>query len=145
MQALAAGGSFEVLTPTDVVVGDRFDAEAAHDVVDVSDVPGGWLVMDIGPDTAKNYARRILDAGTVVWNGPMGVSEWGAFASGTNTVARALTDCRGTTILGGGSTAEAAYKLGLADSMTHVSTGGGASLEFLEGKDLPGVSALLDA
>ena len=145
VQALAAGGSFEMITPSDIVVGDRFDSEAAHDVVDASDVPGGWLVMDIGPDTAKHYAQRIRDAGTVVWNGPMGVSEWKAFASGTNTVGRALADCRGTTILGGGSTAEAAYKLGVVDRMTHVSTGGGASLEFLEGKDLPGVLALLDA
>ncbi len=145
VQALAADGGFDVIAPTDVIVGDRFDSEAESSVVAASGVPAGWLVMDIGPDTAARFGERIREAGTVVWNGPMGVAEWDAFANGTKIVGQALADCAGTTILGGGSTAEAAYNLGLADRMTHVSTGGGASLEFLEGKDLPGVSALLDA
>ena len=145
VQRLAEAEGFDLLTPTDVVVGDAFDQGASTQVVDASEVPNGWLVMDIGPRTSEAYGRRIRTAGTAVWNGPMGVYEWKPFSLGTRAVANSMAGSTGTTILGGGSTADAVFSLGLADRMTHVSTGGGASLEFLEGKELPGVAALLDA
>ena len=134
----------ELLLPTDVVVADAFSESATHRVTAVSAVPSGWMIMDIGPETAAAYAAAVEGAGTVVWNGTMGVSEWPPFSHGTERVARALAGLDdAVTVLGGGSTAEAVQAMGLVDSMTHVSTGGGASLEFLEGRTLPGVEALM--
>ena len=134
----------DLLLPTDVVVADTFSESAAHRVTGVGAIPSGWMIMDIGPETAASYVAAVEGAGTVVWNGTMGVSEWPPFAHGTERVARALARLDdAVTVLGGGSTAEAVQALDLADSMTHVSTGGGASLEFLEGRTLPGVEALM--
>ena len=134
-----------LMLPLDVVVADVFEAGAAHRVVDVDSVPKGWRIMDIGPRTALAFEQAISQTKTVVWNGPMGVFEWAAFAQGTIRIANALADLRGaTTVVGGGSTVEALASLGLTARMTHVSTGGGASLELLEGKVLPGVAALMD-
>ena len=134
----------ELLLPTDVVVADAFSESAARRVTDVGSIPPGWMIMDIGPETAAVYAAAVEGAGTVVWNGTMGVSEWPPFSHGTERVAHALAELDdAVTVLGGGSTAEAVQAMGLADSMTHVSTGGGASLEFLEGSTLPGVEALM--
>jgi phosphoglycerate kinase len=130
--------------PEDVVVADRFDAAAARQVVDGTDVPDGWMGLDIGPRTAERYAAEVRRAATVFWNGPMGAFEMDPFAAGTREVAAALADCAGTTVVGGGDSAAAIARFGLADSVTHVSTGGGASLELLEGKKLPGVEALDD-
>ena len=134
----------DLLLPTDVVVADTFSESATHRVADVGAIPPGWMIMDIGPETAVTYAAAVEGAGTVVWNGTMGVSEWPPFSHGTERVAHALAGLDdAVTVLGGGSTAEAVQAMGLADSMTHVSTGGGASLEFLEGRTLPGVEALM--
>ena len=130
--------------PTDLVVGDKFDANAQIKVVPVDGTPEGWMILDIGPATATAYAKQLGQYKTVLWNGPMGVFEMPRFAEGTKKVAHALAALKATTIVGGGSTAEAVYELGLADKISHVSTGGGASLEFLEGKILPGVAALMD-
>jgi len=105
-------------------------------------MPDGWIGLDIGPDTISRYAAAIGDAGTVLWNGPMGVFEWDAFSAGTNGVGEAVAACDGFTVIGGGDSAAAVRKAGLAAQVSHVSTGGGASLEFLEGVDLPGVAAL---
>jgi phosphoglycerate kinase len=134
-----------LLLPVDVVIADSFSDTASHRTVDVSGIPPAWRIMDIGPRTASLVEDALESARTVVWNGPMGVFEWGPFSQGTVRVANVLASLRGaTTVVGGGSTAEAVESLGLADRMTHVSTGGGASLEFLEGKVLPGVAALMD-
>jgi phosphoglycerate kinase len=131
--------------PVDVTIADRFDANAFSQVVMVAAVPPRWRILDIGPRTLELFHERLAGARTVVWNGPMGVFEFPKFATGTEAVARmlaALPDA--TTIIGGGDSAAAVKKTGLADAMSHISTGGGASLEFLEGKPLPGVVALLD-
>ncbi len=133
-----------LLLPVDNVVADRFDADADHKVVKSTDIPAGWQGMDIGPETVKLFAKTIEAAKTVIWNGPMGVFEFPAFAEGTKQVAAACAECEGTTIIGGGDSASAVKKLGFASRMTHISTGGGASLEFLEGKVLPGVAVLND-
>ncbi len=134
----------ELLLPTDVVVADTFSESAATRVTAASAIPPGWMIMDIGPETAAAYSAAVEGAGTVVWNGTMGVSEWPPFSHGTERVAHALAVLDdAVTVLGGGSTAEAVQAMGLVDSMTHVSTGGGASLEFLEGRTLPGVEALM--
>lgn len=133
-----------LLLPVDNVVADRFDADADHKVVKSTDIPAGWQGMDIGPETVKLFAKTIEAAKTVIWNGPMGVFEFPAFAEGTKQVAAACAECEGTTIIGGGDSASAVKKLGFASKMTHISTGGGASLEFLEGKALPGVVAADD-
>lgn len=133
-----------LLLPVDNVVADRFDADADHKVVKSTDIPAGWQGMDIGPETVKLFAKTIEAAKTVIWNGPMGVFEFPAFAEGTKQVAAACAECKGTTIIGGGDSASAVKKLGFASKMTHISTGGGASLEFLEGKVLPGVAVLND-
>ena len=134
-----------LLIPEDVVVADSFDREADCRTVDAAAIEPGWRVMDIGPRTAQRYASEIGKCKTVVWNGPMGVFEWERFAEGTVAVGNAVASlAKATTVVGGGSTAEAVQKLGLAGKMTHVSTGGGASLEFMEGKVLPGVAALMD-
>lgn len=140
----AADKGVNLLLPVDNVVADRFDAEADHKVVKSSEIPAGWQGMDIGPETVKLFSETIVNAKTVIWNGPMGVFEFPAFAEGTKKVAEACAACKGTTIIGGGDSASAVRKLGFADKMTHISTGGGASLEFLEGKVLPGVAVLND-
>ena len=140
----AADKGVNLLLPVDNVVADRFDADADHKVVKSSEIPAGWQGMDIGPETVKLFSETIVNAKTVIWNGPMGVFEFPAFAEGTKKVAEACAACKGTTIIGGGDSASAVKKLGFADKMTHISTGGGASLEFLEGKVLPGVAVLND-
>ena len=135
----------KLVLPRDVVVADAFSADAASETVEADAIPDGWRIMDIGPDAAQDFSEALLPCGTVLWNGPMGVFEWDAFSLGTRAVGAALASLENAvTIVGGGSTAEAVAELGLAEAMTHVSTGGGASLEFFEGKELPGVAALLD-
>mgnify|MGYP001819797991 CR=1 FL=1 len=132
--------------PVDVTVADRFDADAFSQVVTVAEVPPGWRIMDIGPRTLELFHERLAGARTVVWNGPMGDFEFPKFAQGTEGVARMLAALPGaTTIIGGGDSAAAVKRTGIADKISHISTGGGASLEYLEGKTLPGVAALLDA
>ncbi len=133
-----------LLLPTDVVIADKFAADAATKAVAVDSIDSEWMALDIGPDTAKMYAKALEDAKTVVWNGPMGVFEMDAFANGTNTVAVAVAGSSATSIVGGGDSIAALEKAGLASKITHISTGGGASLEFLEGKVLPGIAALAD-
>jgi 3-phosphoglycerate kinase len=136
----------EVALPVDVVVADRFAADAQVRVVPAVAIPDGWMGLDIGPATAKRYAERIAAAGTVVWNGPMGVFEMTPFASGTRTVAEAMAAAPGMTVVGGGDSAAAIRTLGIEESaIDHISTGGGASLEFLEGKKLPGLTVLEDS
>ncbi len=138
---LARGGDKLVL-PVDVVVADAFEADAHSRVVAVDQVPAGWRIMDIGPQTLKRFEDVLRPARTVVWNGPMGVFEFTRFAEGTFAVARALAGLDATTVIGGGDSAAAIEQSGLASQMSHISTGGGASLEFLAGKTLPGVAAL---
>jgi phosphoglycerate kinase len=134
-----------IILPVDCTVASEFGAEAEARVTSVDDVPTGWMILDIGPATIAHFANRLAPAKTVVWNGPMGVFEFPRFAEGTYAVARALAGLgEATTIIGGGDSAAAVEKSGLADKMSHISTGGGASLEFLEGKSLPGVAALDD-
>lgn len=128
--------------PIDLVIADRFAAEAEHRVLDGVDVPDGWMGIDIGPRTAQRYADEIAKAGTVFWNGPMGAFELEPFAAGTRAVAEAVAASDGTTVVGGGDSAAALQQFGLGDRVTHLSTGGGASLELIEGKKLPGVEAL---
>ena len=134
----------KLLLPVDTVVAKAFAADAEHMTVAANAIPAGWQGLDIGEKTRELFAAEIKNAKTVIWNGPMGVFEFPAFAKGTEAVAKACADCGGTTIIGGGDSASAVKKLGYADKMTHISTGGGASLEFLEGKVLPGVAALND-
>ncbi len=127
----------------DHVAADKFDAGAKTQVV--TDVPDGWMGLDIGPNTVELFRRELANAKTVLWNGPLGVFEMDPFALGTKSIAKFLAQQQGcTTIVGGGDTAAAVEKFGVADKMSHVSTGGGASLEFLEGKELPGIAALTD-
>jgi phosphoglycerate kinase len=143
-ELLREGGDKLVL-PVDCVVADRFDADAQSKVVAVNEVPAGWRILDIGPATVAHFGNRLQGAKTVVWNGPMGVFEFPRFAEGTFAIARVLAGLQGaTTIVGGGDSAAAVEKSGLADKFSHISTGGGASLEFLEGRVLPGVAALQD-
>jgi phosphoglycerate kinase len=138
-------GGNRLVLPVDVTVADRFDADAFSQVVTVAEVPPRWRILDIGPRTLELFQERLAGARTVVWNGPMGVFEFEKFAQGTEAVARMLAALpEATTIIGGGDSAAAVKRTGLADKMSHISTGGGASLEFLEGKTLPGVEALLD-
>ena len=134
----------KLLLPVDTVVADSFSADAKYKTVKSDAIPAGWQGLDIGEETRALFAAEIKNAKTVIWNGPMGVFEFPAFAKGTAAVAEACAQCAGTTIIGGGDSASAVKKLGFADKMTHISTGGGASLEFLEGKTLPGVAALND-
>ena len=133
-----------LLLPVDTAVGNEFKADCDSEIVDIKAMPAGWMGMDIGPKTIKLFSDAIKNAGTVVWNGPMGVFEFDAFSKGTKAMAQALADSGAITIVGGGDSAAAVEKLGFADKMTHISTGGGASLEFLEGLELPGVACLLD-
>ena len=132
------------LLPVDVVIADRFAADAAHEVVDADQMKAGWMGLDIGPHSVELFSQEIKTAKTVVWNGPMGVFEMPAFAGGTKAIAEVMAESSAITIIGGGDSAAAVEQAGLADKLTHVSTGGGASLEFLEGKALPGVEALND-
>lgn len=130
------------LIPVDNKVGKEYAPDTEAMVVNSDDIPDGWMGLDIGPKTQAIFADAVKDAGTVIWNGPMGVSEWEAFASGTVAVATAIADSDAISIIGGGDSAAAIQKLGFADKMSHISTGGGASLEYLEGKVLPGIDAL---
>ena len=145
MVAKAEAKGVKFLLPIDNRVGKEYDENTEHMLVNSDDIPDGWMGLDIGPATEKLFAEAIQGAGTVVWNGPMGVSEWKNFASGTESVAKAVAESGAISIIGGGDSAAAVEKLGYADKMTHISTGGGASLEFLEGKELPGIACLLDA
>jgi len=141
---LLAEGSSKLHLPVDLVLADKFDAEAKKKVVPTGDVPDGWRILDIGPKTVAAYGQLIKSAGTVVWNGPMGVFEFPRFAKGTYGVAKAVADCGAISIIGGGESVAAIQQSGLADKITHISTGGGASLEMLEGLVLPGLAALQD-
>lgn len=132
------------LIPVDNKVGKEYDENTEFMVVNSDEIPDGWMGLDIGPKTEEMFADAIKGAGTVIWNGPMGVSEWDNFASGTITVAKAVAESGAISVIGGGDSVAAVTKLGFADKMSHISTGGGASLEFLEGKDLPGICALAD-
>lgn len=132
------------LIPVDNKVGKEYDENTESMVVNSDEIPDGWMGLDIGPKTEVMFADAIKGAGTVIWNGPMGVSEWDNFASGTITVAKAVAESGAISVIGGGDSVAAVTKLGFADKMSHISTGGGASLEFLEGKDLPGICALAD-
>ena len=140
----AADKGVKLLLPVDTVIADRFAPDADTKVVPAGEIPDGWQGLDIGPDTVSLYCAAVAGAGTVIWNGPMGVFEFPAFAKGTEAVAEALSKTSAITIIGGGDSAAAVQQLGYADKMTHISTGGGASLEFMEGKELPGVACLLD-
>jgi phosphoglycerate kinase len=134
-----------LLLPIDLVLADRFDAEAERRVQEGTDVPDGWMGLDVGPRTAAAYGEEVSRAGTVFWNGPMGAFEMAPFAEGTRTVAEAVAAAPGTTVVGGGDSAAALAEFGLEDEVDHLSTGGGAALELLEGKALPGVEVLDDA
>ena len=140
----AADKGVKMLIPVDTVIADAFSNDAKVKVVDAGQIDDGWMGLDIGPKTRELFANAVKDAKTVVWNGPMGVFEMPNFAAGTVAVAQALADTDAVTIIGGGDSAAAVNQLGFGDKMTHISTGGGASLEFLEGKELPGVAAATD-
>lgn len=141
---LLAEGKDKIRLPVDVVIADKFDAEAESRVMPVGPVPEGWRILDIGPETVAAYGKVISGAGTVVWNGPMGVFEFPRFAEGTFGIAKAVASSGAISVIGGGESVAAINQSGLADKITHISTGGGASLEMLEGLELPGVAALLD-
>ena len=137
-----AGSKFRL--PVDLVIADSFNADAAHKIMSTGPIPDGWRILDIGPETIEHYAKIVREAKTVVWNGPMGVFEFPEFAKGTLGIAQAAAESGAVTIVGGGESVAAVKQSGLADKITHISTGGGASLEMLEGKVLPGVAALQD-
>ena len=141
---ILAAGSDKLVLPVDMVIADAFDNGAAKKTIDTGNVPAGWRVLDIGPKTVELYSKLVADAATVVWNGPMGVFEMSNFAKGTFAVAQAVADSKAISIIGGGDSVAAIQESGLADKVTHISTGGGASLEMLEGIVLPGVAALED-
>ena len=142
MMAKAKEKGVAFLIPEDTVIADKYDANAESKIVPSDSIPDDWMGLDIGPKTREKFAAAIKNAGTVVWNGPMGVSEWEKFAAGTIAVANAVAESGAISIIGGGDSAAAVEKLGFADKMTHISTGGGASLEFLEGLVLPGIACL---
>ena len=143
--AAAEGGDCLLELPEDLVIGREFDADTERKELNGVDVPEGWMGLDIGTNTAADYAKRIKKAGTVFWNGPMGAFELEPFAAGTRVVAEAVAACPGRSVVGGGDSAAAVVEFGLDDDVDWLSTGGGASLEFLEGKELPGVAAIPDA
>jgi phosphoglycerate kinase len=148
LEAKAKERGVDLLLPTDVVVADKFAADANSQTVSIDNIPDGWMGLDIGPDSVKTFQQALTECKTVIWNGPMGVFEFDKFAVGTEAIARTLADLSkqgATTIIGGGDSVAAVEKVGLADQMSHISTGGGASLELLEGKVLPGIAALNDA
>jgi phosphoglycerate kinase len=148
LEAKAAKNGVKFLLPTDVVVADAFSAEANTQTVSINEIPDGWMGLDIGPDSVKTFQAALADCKSVIWNGPMGVFEIDKFAKGTEAIAYTLADLTGTgtiTIIGGGDSVAAVEKVGVAEKMSHISTGGGASLELLEGKVLPGIAALNDA
>ncbi len=132
----------KLLLPVDMVIGDAFDAEAKMKTLPVGDVPAGWRILDIGPKTVEAFGKEIANAGTVVWNGPMGVFEFPRFAAGTFAIARKVAESKAVSIIGGGDSVSAINQSGLSDKITHISTGGGASLEMLEGIELPGLAIL---
>ncbi len=134
----------KLILPADAVIADKFDADANTQIVDVDKIPAGWRMLDVGPKTVSAYQTALNGAKLIVWNGPVGVFEMPKFAEGTFALARMLAESKAITVIGGGDSASAVKKAGVAKQMTHVSTGGGASLEFLEGKELPGVAALMD-
>jgi len=144
MIAKAKEKGVKLLLPVDTLCAKEFSADAEPELHDTMSIPDGMMGMDIGPKTVEEYTAAVKDAGTVIWNGPMGVFEFEKFAAGTKAVAEALSKTDAITIIGGGDSAAAVQQLGYADKMSHISTGGGASLEFLEGKELPGVACLLD-
>ncbi len=141
---LLAEGKNKLRLPVDVVIANAFSEDAERKVIDMGPIPDGWRIMDIGPKTIEAYSKTVTGAGTVVWNGPMGVFEFPKFAKGTFELAKAVANSGATTIVGGGDSVAAIQQSGLADKITHISTGGGASLEMLEGLELPGVAALQD-
>lgn len=132
----------KIVLPTDVVVGDRFAGDSDYEVTPVTEIPDGWMGLDIGPQSAADFSKLIVDSASVFWNGPMGVFEWEAYRNGTEQVARAMGECEGFTAVGGGDSAAALRFLGLENTVSHLSTGGGAGLELLEGRILPGVAVL---
>jgi phosphoglycerate kinase len=143
-KGLIAQGGAKIVLPVDLVVADKFEANAQSKVVDANAVPGAWRALDVGPKTIDAFEKILRGAKTVAWNGPLGVFEMPAFAKGTVEIAKRLAQSGATTIIGGGDSAAAVEQAGVADKMTHISTGGGAALEFLEGRVLPGVAALQD-
>ncbi|NER34119.1 MAG: phosphoglycerate kinase [Oscillatoria sp. SIO1A7] len=148
LEAKAKERNVDLLLPTDVVVADNFAADANAQTVSVEAIPDGWMGLDIGPESVKAFQAALADCKTVIWNGPMGVFEFDKFAEGTEAIARTLAELTpkgASTIIGGGDSVAAVEKVGLADKMSHISTGGGASLELLEGKELPGIAALDEA
>ncbi len=142
--AKAKAKGVDLLLPVDNIIGREYKEETVYMRIYSDSIPDGWMGLDIGEKTQELFSKTIIGAGTVVWNGPMGVSEWEHFAGGTRAVAAAIADSGAISIIGGGDSAAAVEKLGYADKMTHISTGGGASLEFLEGLELPGIACLLD-
>lgn len=144
MMAKAKEKGVNFLLPVDNVIADKYDENAQYMTIYSDSIPDGWMGLDIGPVTSELYAKSIKNAGTVIWNGPMGVSEWEHFANGTISVAKGIADSHAISIIGGGDSAAAVKKLGFADKMSHISTGGGASLEYLEGKELPGIACIDD-
>ena len=145
MMEKAEARGVKLLLPVDNLAATAVDAAAETQYVAAGEIPDGWEGVDIGPRTRELFAEEIRKAGTVIWNGPMGVFEIAPFAGGTMAVAEAMAECKGTTVIGGGDSVAAVQKAGLADKMSHISTGGGASLEFLEGRELPGIACLPDA
>jgi phosphoglycerate kinase len=143
-EALLEKGGDVLHLPVDVVIADEFDADAESKTMDVGDVPDGWQILDLGPKTVEIYADIVAQAKTVAWNGPLGVFEFEKFAQGTFGVAQAVADSPAVSIIGGGESAAAIRKSGLTEKVSHVSTGGGASLQMLEGKKLPGLAAVED-
>jgi len=144
LMVMAESKDVALLLPSDVVVATAFEADSPHQVVPTREVPEGTMILDIGPETLQTFSAELKGCRTVIWNGPMGVFEFAAFAKGTEGIMSVLANLDAVTIIGGGDSAAAVAKQGLSERMTHVSTGGGASLEFLEGKELPGVAVLLD-
>ena len=145
LMAEAEAKGVKLLLPVDNIIGKEFSNDTERKTVDAGNIPDGWEGMDIGPKTVDMFRKVVLEAGTVIWNGPMGVFEFANFAEGTRAIAQACADSKGVTIIGGGDSAAAVQKMGYGDKVSHISTGGGASLEFLEGIELPGVAALNDA
>ena len=144
MMADAKAKGVNFLIPVDNKVGKEYAPDTEAMIVNSDEIPDGWMGLDIGPESMELFVEAIKGAGTVIWNGPMGVSEWDNFAAGTIAVANAVAESGAISIIGGGDSVAAVTKLGFSDKMSHISTGGGASLEFLEGKELPGIAALQD-